>query len=185
MTRASEMGNNRVVAGMHSPLDVMGGRVTAMAFAAGALTDPDNMALKQAAYTQAHEVLLTQTGTAEDRFTDYAKNKAQYTQRLTYGFPQIHSTTEPAVAPKGAEVLLETRLPYLTADQRRAVLVTTALPSGYPLLDDPEGWGRLNLFAAADGYGAFAEHVTVAMDAAKAASTPQTAGAMISPGRAD
>lgn len=167
MTRASEMGNNRVVAGMHSPLDVMGGRVTAMAFAAGALTDPDNMALKQAAYTQAHEVLLTQTGTAEDRFTDYAKNKAQYTQRLTYGFPQIHSTTEPAVAPKGAEVLLETRLPYLTADQRRAVLVTTALPSGYPLLDDPEGWGRLNLFAAADGYGAFAEHVTVAMDAAK------------------
>uniref|UniRef100_UPI00403F1135 S-layer homology domain-containing protein n=1 Tax=Paenibacillus sp. FSL H8-0332 TaxID=2954742 RepID=UPI00403F1135 len=167
MARASEMGNNRVVAGMHSPLDVMGGRVTAMAFAAGALTDPDNTALKQAAYTQAHEVLLTQTGTAEDRFTDYAKNKAQYTQRLTYGFPQIHSNTEPAVAPKGAEVLLETRLPYLSADQRRAVLVTTALPSGYPLLDDPEGWGRLNLFAAADGYGAFAEHVTVAMDAAK------------------
>ncbi|WP_445667819.1 S-layer homology domain-containing protein [Paenibacillus sp. FSL H8-0122] len=167
MARASEMGNNRVVAGMHSPLDVMGGRVTAMAFAAGALNDPDNAALKQAAYTQAHEVLLTQTGTAEDRFTDYAKNKAQYTQRLTYGFPQIHSTTEPAVAPKGAEVLLETRLPYLTADQRRAVLVTTSLPSGYPLLNDPEGWGRLNLFAAADGYGAFAEHVTVAMDAAK------------------
>ncbi|MEK5490056.1 S-layer homology domain-containing protein [Paenibacillus sp. FSL R7-0297] len=167
MTRASEMGNNRIVAGMHSPLDVMGGRVTAMAFAAGALTDPDNAALKQAAYTQAHEVLLTQTGTAEDRFTDYAKNKAQYTQRLTYGFPQIHSTTEPAVAPKGAEVLLETRLPYLSADQRRAVLVTTALPSGYPVLDDPEGWGRLNLFAAADGYGAFAEHVTVTMDAAE------------------
>ncbi|WP_405105679.1 S-layer homology domain-containing protein [Paenibacillus sp. FSL K6-1217] len=167
MARASEMGNNRVVAGMHSPLDVMGGRVTAMAFAAGALNDPDNAALKQAAYTQAHEVLLTQTGTAEDRFTDYAKNKARYMQRLTYGFPQIHSTTEPAVAPKGAEVLLETRLPYLSADERRAVLVTTALPSGYPLLDDPEGWGRLNLFAAADGYGAFAEHVTVAMDAAK------------------
>uniref|UniRef100_UPI0040482127 S-layer homology domain-containing protein n=1 Tax=Paenibacillus sp. FSL H3-0469 TaxID=2954506 RepID=UPI0040482127 len=167
MTRASEMGNNRVVAGMHSPLDVMGGRVTAMAFAAGALNDPDNAALKQEAYTQAHEVLLTQTGTAEDRFTDYARNKGQYTQRLTYGFPQIHSTTEPAVAPKGAEVLLETRLPYLSADQRREVLVTTAIPSGYPLLDDPEGWGRLNLFAAADGYGAFAEHVTVAMDAAK------------------
>lgn len=167
MTRASEMGNNRVIAGMHSPLDVMGGRVTAMAFAAGALNDPEHAALKQAAYTQAHEALLTQTGTAEDRFTDYAKNKAQYAQRLTYGFPQIHSVEVPAVAPKGAEVLLETRLPYLSADQRRSVLVTTALPSGYPLLDDPEGWGRLNLFAAADGYGAFAEHVTVTMDAAK------------------
>lgn len=167
LTRASEMGNSRIVAGMHSPFDVMGGRVTATAFAAGALADPDNAALKQAAYTQAHEALLTETGTAEDRFTDYAKNKAQFNQRLTYNFQQINPTGKPAVVPKGAEVLLETRLPYLSADQRRAVLATTALPSGYPVLDDPEGWGRLNLFAAADGYGAFAADVTVSMDAAK------------------
>jgi autotransporter-associated beta strand protein len=33
------------------------------------------------------------------------------------------------------------------------------------VLDDAEGWGRLNLFAAADGYGAFNGDVTVAMDA--------------------
>ena len=38
-----------------------------------------------------------------------------------------------------------------TADQRRAVLATTGLPSGLPVMDDPEGYGRLNLFAAADG----------------------------------
>jgi autotransporter-associated beta strand protein len=44
-------------------------------------------------------------------------------------------------------------------------LKTTALPSGYPALDDAEGWGRLNLFAAADGYGAFNGDVTVTMDA--------------------
>ncbi|MFC9710621.1 S-layer homology domain-containing protein [Paenibacillus sp. NPDC056933] len=167
MTRASEMGNNRIVAGMHSPLDVIGGRVLATALAAAALNDPENANLKQAAYDQAHNVLLKESGSAEDRFTDYEKNKAEYTQRLTYGFQQIGSTTEPVAVPKGAEVLLETRQPYLSTEQRRAVLATTAIESGYPLLDDPEGWGRLNLFAAADGYGAFNSDVTVMMDAGK------------------
>ncbi|AIQ50002.1 phosphoesterase [Paenibacillus sp. FSL R7-0273] len=167
LTRASEMGNNRIVAGMHSPFDVMGGRVMATALAAATLADPENAGLKQKAYDQAHEVLLKQTGTAEDRFSDYAKNKAEFNQRLTYSFQQIGSVTEPAAVPKGAEVLLETRLPYLSAEQRRAVLATTAIQSGYPLLDDPEGWGRLNLFAAADGYGAFNSDVTVSLDAGK------------------
>ncbi|KQO12073.1 S-layer homology domain-containing protein [Paenibacillus sp. Leaf72] len=167
LTRASEMGNSRIIAGMHSPLDVIGGRVMATALAAATLSDPDNAALKQDAYDQAHALLLTETGTAEDRFTDYEKNKAQFTQRLTYGFDQIQSTTEPMVVPKGAEVLLETRQPYLTGEQRRAVLATTGIASGYPVLDDPEGWGRLNLFAAADGYGAFDSDVTVTMDASK------------------
>lgn len=167
LTRASEMGDNRIVAGMHSPLDVMGGRVMATALAAAALNDPENAGLKQAAYEQAHEILLKQSGTAEDRFSDYEKNKKEYTKRLTYGFSPIHSTSEPVVVPKGAEVLLETRLPYLSDEQRREVLATTGLPSGYPLLDDPEGWGRLNLFAAADGYGAFDSDVTVTMDTYK------------------
>ncbi|WP_373288532.1 S-layer homology domain-containing protein [Paenibacillus silvae] len=167
LTRASEMGDDRIVAGMHSPLDVMGGRVLATAFAASALNDPENQQLKQDAYQQAHDILLKQNGTAEDRFTDYQKNKDEYTQRLTYGFPQINSTIEPAAVPKGAEVLLETRQPYLSSEQRRAVLATTAIASGYPVLDDPEGWGRLNLFAAADGYGAFNHDVKVTMDAAK------------------
>lgn len=165
LTRASEMGNSRIVAGMHSPLDVMGGRIMATALTAATLSDPANAELKQAAYNQAHEILLKETGTAEDRFSDYEKNKAAYTERLTYGFAPIASTTEPMIVPKGAEVLLETRLPYLSDEQRREVLATTGLPSGYPLLDDPEGWGRLNLFAAADGYGALGSDVTVTMDA--------------------
>ncbi|MED4228561.1 acid phosphatase [Neobacillus cucumis] len=167
LTRASELGNNRIVAGMHSPLDVMGGRVMATALAAAILSDPANQNLKKAAYDDAHSKLLTQTGTATDRFSDYSKNKTDYTQRLTYGFKQLNSTTNPMVVPKGAEVLLETRLPYLDSTQRRWVLATTGLPSGYPVLDDPEGWGRLNLFAAADGYGAFATDVTVTMDSSK------------------
>lgn len=167
LARASEMGHSRIVAGMHSPFDVMGGRVMATGLAAAALADPDNADLKQAAYEQAHNILLKQPGTAEDRFSNYEKNKSDFTERLTYGFPQINSTTEPMVVPKGAEVLLETRLPYLSDEQRREVLATTGLPSGYPVLDDPEGWGRLNLFAAADGYGAFENDVTVTMDASK------------------
>ena len=64
-------------------------------------------------------------------------------------------------------MLLETRLPYLSDAQRRVVLKTTAIASGYPVLDDPEGWGRLNLFAAADGYAAFTGNVVVNMDAGK------------------
>ncbi|MEE4577666.1 acid phosphatase [Paenibacillus polymyxa] len=167
LTRASELGNNRVVAGMHSPLDVMGGRVMATAMAAAILSDPANSSLKKVAYQDAHKQLLSQKGTAPDRFSNYAANKKSYNERLTYGFSQINPATTPMTVPKGAEVLLETRQPYLDSTQRRWVLATTGLPSGYPVLDDAEGWGRLNLFSAADGYGAFVNHVTVNMDASK------------------
>ncbi|MGF7047339.1 autotransporter-associated beta strand protein [Paenibacillus sp. DS2015] len=164
LTRASELGNNRIVAGMHSPLDVIGGRVMATAMAAAILSDPDNISLKQSAYQDAHSELLTQSGTSSDLYSDYVTNKISYSERLTYGFSQMDSTTSPIIVPKGAEVLLETRLPYLDNTQRRWVLATTGLPSGYPVLDDAEGCGRLNLFAAADGYGAFANNITVTMD---------------------
>ncbi|SDC34801.1 LPXTG-motif cell wall anchor domain-containing protein/sortase B cell surface sorting signal [Terribacillus halophilus] len=167
MTSASEMGHSRIVAGMHSPLDVIGGRVMATAVAASALNDPANKSVKEAAYAQAHEVLLTQEGTSVDDYSDYETNKKNYTERLTYGFAQTGDTTKPMVVPKGAEVLLETRFPYLDDTERRWILYTTGLPSGYPVLDDTEGWGRLNLFAAAGGYEAFENDVTVTMDASQ------------------
>lgn len=167
LTRASELGHNRIVAGMHSPLDVMGGRVMATALSAAILSDPANERLKKTAFDEARRKLLTQTGTAEDRYSDYEKNKKQYTERLTYGFRQMNKTAKPMAVPKGAEVLLETRFPYLDKKQCRSVLATTGLPAGYPVLDDREGWGRLNLFSAADGYGAFTKNVTVTMDSAK------------------
>lgn len=167
LTRASELGNNRIVVGMHSPFDVMGGRVMATAISASALNNPDNQSVKAAAYNDAHTKLFTQKGTSIDRFSDYATNKKNYIARLTYGFEQTGDKTKPMIVPKGSEVLLETRLPYLDANQRRLVLYTTGLPSGYPVLDDAEGFGRLNLFAAADGYGSFVNDVTVIMDASK------------------
>ncbi|MEB2486083.1 phosphatase PAP2 family protein [Burkholderia multivorans] len=177
--RGLELGENRILAGMHSPLDVIGGRMLALAVSAANLAVYANDA--QAAYAQAHQTLQQLTGTtdatfasfahsataASDRFADYAANKAAFLRRMTFGFAPIESTDAPPVVPKGAEILLQTRFPYLSADQRRVVLKTTEMPSGYPVMDDAEGWGRLNLFAAADGYGAFNGNVTVSMDASK------------------
>ncbi|MBU9560940.1 phosphatase PAP2 family protein [Burkholderia multivorans] len=177
--RGLELGENRILAGMHSPLDVIGGRMLALAVSAANLAVYANDA--QAAYAQAHQTLQQLTGTTDatfaafahsatatsDRFADYAANKAAFLRRMTFGFAPIESTDAPPVVPKGAEILLQTRFPYLSADQRRVVLKTTEMPSGYPVMDDAEGWGRLNLFAAADGYGAFNGNVTVSMDASK------------------
>ncbi|HEF5874353.1 TPA: phosphatase PAP2 family protein [Burkholderia cenocepacia] len=179
ISRGLELGENRILAGMHSPLDVIGGRMLALAVSAANLTAYAGDA--QAAYTQAHQTLRQLTGTsattfaafahsgttATDRFADYAANKAAFLRRMTFGFGAIESTNAPPVVPKGAEILLQTRFPYLSADQRRVVLKTTELPSGYPVMDDAEGWGRLNLFAAADGYGAFNGNVIVSMDASQ------------------
>jgi autotransporter-associated beta strand protein len=182
LSRALELGENRILAGMHSPLDVIGGRIQAQAAATASLVTGADAAASAPTYAQAHTVLMAAVGasspaafnayahslaTSADRFADHAANKADYLRRLTYGFAQIGDKTRPAVVPKGAEALLETRLPYLDATQRRVVLKTTALPSGYPVLDDAEGWGRLNLFAAADGFGAFNGDTVVTMDGAQ------------------
>lgn len=177
VTRALELSHTRILAGMHSTVDVMGGRIMATALAAATLADPANAALKAAARAQALAYFEAQTGTtadtlyayahsdATDPYADRDANARAVKPRLTYVLTR-HGRSEPLTVPKGAEVLLETRLPYLDADQRREVLRTTALPSGYVLLDGFEQWGRLNLFAAADGYGAFDSDVTVTLDAA-------------------
>lgn len=182
LTRASELGEDRILAGMHSPLDVMGGRMLGTATVVYNLNKADNAALKSDAYAQAQAWLIAKSGVADagalevvahaaplaaDRFADHDANRAYVLQRLSYGLPSIHATDRAARVPQGAEALLETRLPYLDGEQRRDVLKTTEVASGYPLLDDAEGYGRLNLFAAADGYGAFEQDVTVRMDAAR------------------
>ncbi|MGW6921212.1 phosphatase PAP2 family protein [Streptomyces sp. NPDC054950] len=178
VTRALELSHTRIVSGMHSTVDVLGGRIMATALAAAALADPANAALKAAARAQALAYFTEKTGTtadtlpayahsdASDAYADREANARANEPRLTYVLERQGRRT-PLTVPKGAEVLLETRLPYLTAAQRRDVLRTTALPSGYVMLDGFEQWGRLNLFAAADGYGAFDSDVTVTLDASK------------------
>ncbi|WP_306204058.1 phosphatase PAP2 family protein [Actinoplanes sp. RD1] len=166
VTAAFDLSDTRIVAGMHSPADVIGGRILATALAAATLADPANAALKAAARRQALDVLLTSTPAGPDAYADRRANRRIVEPRLTYGLPRTGRPNVPMVVPQGAEVLLETLFPYLTAAQRREVLRTTAVPSGYPLLDGPELWGRLDLFTAADGYGAFDSDVTVTMDVA-------------------
>ncbi|GAA3678160.1 autotransporter-associated beta strand repeat-containing protein [Lentzea roselyniae] len=175
VTRAFDLADMRIVAGMHSPADVIGGRILATALAAATLADPANATLKAAARAQAAEYFRQHVGvdvfeyahsagTSTDPYADREANARLVTPRLTYGLPRTGRRIAMSV-PKGAEVLLETRQPYLTANQRREVLRTTALPSGHALLDGPEHWGRLNLFAAADGFGAFDSDVRVDLDA--------------------
>ncbi|MFE5812598.1 phosphatase PAP2 family protein [Streptomyces sp. NPDC056479] len=179
VTRAFELSHTRIVAGMHSTVDVLGGRIMATALAAAALVDPANAELKAAARAQALAYFEERTGTTadtlyayahsagtdEDPYADRDANARTVRPKLTYVLTR-RGRDVPLTVPKGAEVLLETRQPYLTAAQRREVLRTTALPGGYVLLDGFEQWGRLDLFTAADGYGAFDSDVTVTLDAA-------------------
>ncbi|WP_120968293.1 autotransporter-associated beta strand repeat-containing protein [Comamonas sp. lk] len=186
VARGLEAGENRIRAGMHSALGVMGGRMLGssvwMPFLKGAgdrglaYTEAQRQVVFQQAQAQLRTKLGVNSGVelwnvahsakvSDDRFADFAIAKADYLRRLTFGFAQDKTKAgKPAVVPKGMETLLETRFPYLTADQRRAVLKTTAIDSGYPVLDDEEGFGRLNLFDAASGYGKLEADVTVTMN---------------------
>lgn len=175
ITRAMELANYRIIAGMHSSTDVIGGRILGTALAAAILSDPANAAIKTEARTTALSYFSSITASSDlfafahsagldsDPYASRSRNERLIRPFWTYVLPRRAGA--PMAVPLGAEVLLETRQPYLTAEQRREVLRTTALPSGYPMLDGPEMWGRLNLFAAADGYGAFDSTVTVAMNA--------------------
>lgn len=174
--RASELGNNRIVAGMHSPLDVIGGRITATYFAIDNLVN--NAQLRSDAFAQAQAYFAQQCGgdinncvaqvdPATDQQSQHARDRALYTARMTYGFAPVGPTNLAPVVPVNAEVLLETRFPYLSASQRRDILASTELSSGYVVIDESNGYGRLNLMAAADGYGAFNGNVSVNMDASQ------------------
>ncbi|MDE1184838.1 phosphatase PAP2 family protein [Paraburkholderia sp.] len=199
---ALKFGEYRIIAGVHSPLDVMGGRVVGLAAAAANLYSAENSALaskyvntilttsfKTSTRSQALSTMQSAAGTSTwkdfydylhsgtqstdstasgfDLYYDHDKNKTEFERRMTVGmsgYANLYSTTTDPIVPKGAEVLLETRYPYLSADQRRVVLKTTELASGYPVISDAEGWGRLDMFKAGDGYGAFNGLVTISMD---------------------
>lgn len=187
VTRAGDLGENRIVASMHSPLDVIGGRIMGLAVTAATLYDPGNQTAKAAAVAQAEQYFEQnmpsdydsvnafahcttdeeQPCDAQDAYADHQAMKEKYRAYMTYGFSPLDKASKGPEVPKGAEVLLETRLPYLTAPQRRAVLASTEIDSNYPVIDQSRGWGRINLVDAADGYGAFNGDVDVYMDASK------------------
>lgn len=193
LLRGSEYGNSRIVLGVHYALDVIGARImTTYALAQMLNNNPDYLGqnissilgspmttttdfqgLMSAAQTDLRTLLeqgcqstIAECAAADktERLNEAAKNKADYLYRMTYALDPVGPTNLAPVVPEGAEVLIATRFPYLTAEQRRDVLATTEIESGHAL-DDGSGWARLNLYAAADGYGAFNGNVTVTMDA--------------------
>jgi len=178
--RAVDLGTNRIVAGMHSPLDVIGGRIMGTAVTAAALNANPELAAAaveeaqvyfsekaeshhfDSVYSYAHSNV---TDIEALRYSNRAEMKARYRAALTYGFQPLNEESKDPEVPQGAEVLLASRFPYLSASQRRAVLATTEIDSNYPVINHSRGWGRLNLVDAADGFGAFASNIFVYMNA--------------------
>ncbi|MGV0385017.1 acid phosphatase [Corynebacterium sp. 22_2729] len=157
LARGSEAGNNRIVMGVHYPLDVMGGRMSGTAAAADRWNDPKMRdAIRQAGKELRAELEwragrpLAQVikGDKAYRSTDQAVR--EYTDRMTYGFPKIYRKDAPMIVPQAAPDLLLPKFPKLTYKQRASILRQTAIPSGSPLDDQgPRGsWQRLNMAAA-------------------------------------
>jgi len=182
------------VNGVHYPTDVIGGRVLATYVIAETLAGNNpTYPSGSTTFTQANLASLSQAMQAYlggGSSSPYAAacggnvaacvaggvipSAAAYTQALqsynyflTYGLPSIGDTTQAPVVPADAYWLIATRFPYLNETQLNQILYTTELPSG-GLLDTTNsyaGWERLNLYAAAGGYGAFPSNVTVNMNA--------------------
>ncbi len=179
VTRASEAGNNRIVLGVHYPLDIMGGRILGEANNSFLWSDSSTFtSILQPAETEVQKYLtgrcnadglgatleecIEKTGAnagagCRNFFTDAVSTApvtdrtsalAAYRARMTYTFAQTGQAGQDAVVPTGAESLLATTFPTLTAAQRRAVLAATEIDSGYPLDSSSNGWQRLDLAAA-------------------------------------
>ncbi|MFI7585980.1 phosphatase PAP2 family protein [Spongisporangium articulatum] len=176
LARTSEAGNNRIVLGVHYPLDVMGGRIAGEAAVAARWADPSfrRKVLRPAraelvAYlerTCGHplvECIAAQRPYASDPYggrvmpggtaqvvTDRRSAVAVYRERLTYGFDPVGDPDRAPSVPPPAADLLRTAFPTLTGRQRADVLAQTQLPSGYPLdrSTAPGSWQRLDLAAA-------------------------------------
>ena len=160
VTRGARYGYSRIVLGVHYPLDVMGSRMVAQRNVAHYLNDAKFRALFNEARDQLRAALEKECGTTlaecaktagkDDPYRDPAMRDF-YRFTMTYDLPQQKGEKQTITVPQGAEVLLEAALPNLSAAQRRALMVKSALPAGYPLSGttaDQQFWQRLNLPAA-------------------------------------
>jgi autotransporter-associated beta strand protein len=190
MVSGQQFGLSRNILGVHHTLDVIGARITSYYVMAQLLAGQSpyvlpaypNFANQVATYSAQLNTLLGSTlsavpyascatnvaacianGTFPTAAQFTAANQA-YASLATYGLPTVGPTDLPPVVPANANLLIASRFPYLSPSQLNDVLASTELPSGGPL-DNGSGWARLNLFAAAGGYGAFTSNVSVTMNA--------------------
>ncbi|ADL09864.1 acid phosphatase [Corynebacterium pseudotuberculosis] len=155
LDRGSEAGFNRVVLGVHYPLDVIGGRMTGNAAAADRLNDPKMRIALDAAAAELRAELEWRCGKSLLECATDTRSKEQavqkYTERMTYGMKtRVYSSEAPMVVPQAAPVLLASAFPSLTWGQRAEVLRQTAFEAGYPLDDQSTrgSWQRINLARA-------------------------------------
>lgn len=177
LARTSEAGNNRIVLGVHYPLDIEGGRIAGQAALATRWSDAEfrTKALIPARtelvnYLQAEcgdvlaKCIAKDTAYRDNPYggkaipggtsqivTDRSSAVKVYTERLDYGFAPTRTTGLAPSVPKDADNLLLTAFPDLTDAQRTQILAQTQSASGNILdLSGTSGgsWQRLNLAAA-------------------------------------
>ena len=153
LDRGADFGHSRIVLGVHTPLDVIGGKAVALRMVAQRLDDPQwRTTVFEPAMSELRAGLEAKCGTTIAACADAPTSDGSYRQRLTYGLPQAGQPGRSLVVPAGAEALLTYSHPTLTAEQRRQILTSTAIDSGYPLdtgrTAADSGWTRIDLARA-------------------------------------
>lgn len=153
LDRGADFGHSRIVLGVHTPLDVIGGKAVALRMVAQRLSDPQwRTTVFEPAMREVRAGLEAKCGTSIAQCVDAPTSDGSYRQRLTYGLPKSGTPGVPLVVPAGAEALLTYSHPTLTAEQRRQILASTAIDSGYPLevgrTAADSGWTRIDLARA-------------------------------------
>lgn len=158
LARTSEAAMNRIVLGVHYPLDVIGGRMNAQAAITARWVDKKfrNAVIRPAQaelvryleskcgarlavciaadtpYRNDPYAGASMPGGTSQLVTDRTSALAVYTERLNYGFPKRGSARAASV-PSKVEYLLMSAFPHLKLAQRRAIVAQTEVRSGNPL----------------------------------------------------
>lgn len=161
LDRGAGYGYSRIVLGVHYPLDVMGSRMIVERNIARFLNDQAFQKLFAQARDELRAALEKECGTTIAECAKPADAKSDpwaaaamgdfYRFTMTYDLPRRGAADVVMQVPDGAEVLLATVLPTMSAAERKDLLKRTALPSDYPLdSQDPSFgfWQRIDLHAA-------------------------------------
>jgi subtilase-type serine protease len=182
ISRAIQYGESRVIQKSHFPTDTIGARTAAYFMLANALAD-DEIADAIAANSKAMRQEIgnicgnTLRQCLEAEATPLYDEHARANFSIGY-YGQRQSTGSTSLAPEHFDPqsghLLRLRFPYLSAEDRRAIIAGTAYPAdslagwGSDLQNNQSTWGLINLPAAYNGPTYLYTDVTVEQTAGKA-----------------